>query len=93
MRTASHDPHRSRAVIDDVSVGATFKRTVGVRRYLEDFFVGYHTVTRLISVDVSDGRRARARLDFKGDFGHERGFLDVTVNSEGPVEAVDADLD
>src|ERR1700704_5938838 len=55
------------AVIDDVSVGEKFKKTAGVRNYLEKFFVGYRTVTRLESVEVINDRHARAQVDFTGD--------------------------
>src|SRR5688572_30157437 len=81
------------AVIDDVSVGKKFTKAAGVRTYLETFFVGYHTVTKLESVEVIDKRRAKAQVDFTGDFGHETGSLDVTVNADGLIVAVDADLD
>jgi hypothetical protein len=81
------------AVIDDVSVGDTFVNTAGVRKYLENFFVGYHTVTKLVSVEVIDDQRAKAHVDFTGDFGHETGGLDVTVNSDGLIVAVGAYLD
>jgi len=81
------------AVIDDVSVGETFEKTAGVRRYLEQFFVGYHTVSRLDAIEVTDDRHARAQLDFTGDFGHETGFLDVTTNADGLIGSMDAALD
>ena len=81
------------AAINDVSVGETFTGTAGVRRYLEQFFVGYHTVSRIISVDVLDEARAKAHLDFTGDFGHETGVLDVTINDDGRIATVAADLD
>jgi hypothetical protein len=81
------------AVIDDVSVGETFAGTAGVRTYLEQYFVGYHTVSKLMSVEVSDGRHAKAHLDFTGAFGHETGVLDVTTNDAGLIVAVDANLD
>lgn len=81
------------AVIDDVSVGETFKNTAGVRAYLEKYFVGYHTVSKLVSVAVSDDRHAKAQLDFTGDFGHETGALDITINGDGLIVAVQADLD
>ena len=81
------------AVINDVSVGETFTGTSGVRRYLEQYFVGYHTVSRVISVDVVDVVRAKAHLDFTGDFGHETGVLEVTIDAEGRIAAVAADLD
>jgi len=81
------------AVIDDVSVGDKFAGIAGVRRYLEQYFVGYHTVSTVLSVVVVDDRRAKAHLDFTGDFGHETGVLDITVDSEGRISTVAADLD
>jgi hypothetical protein len=81
------------AVIDDVSVGDKFANTDGVRTYLERFFVGYHTVSKIESVEVFDSRHAKAHIDFTGDFGHETGTLDVTVNANGLIVAIDADLD
>lgn len=81
------------AVIDDVSVGDTFAGSAGVRRYLEQFFVGYHTVSKVLSIDLQGDNRALVRLDFTGDFGHETGRLDVTANAEGLIAAIDADLD
>jgi ketosteroid isomerase-like protein len=83
----------SNAIIDDVSVGETFKNTAGVRNYLEKFFVGYHTVTRLESLEVSDSLRAKAQVDFTGDFGHETGALDFTLNADGLIIKIDAWLD
>jgi ketosteroid isomerase-like protein len=81
------------AVIEDVSVGETFANTPGVRRYIEQFFVGYHTVSRLESVELIDARHAKAQLDFTGDFGHETGALNVAVNAGGLIESIDAYLD
>lgn len=81
------------AVINDVSVGEKFSNTAGVRKYLEKFFVGYHTVTKLESVKVFDDQHAKAQVDFTGDFGHETGSLNVTVNGSGLIATIDADLD
>jgi len=81
------------AVIDDVSVGEKFKNTTGVRKYLEKFFVGYKTVTRLESVEMLDNRNAKAQVDFTGDFGHETGGLNFTLNSGGLIIAINAYLD
>jgi hypothetical protein len=81
------------AVINDVSVGEKFSNTAGVREYLEKFFVGYHTVTKLESVRVSHDQHAKAQVDFTGDFGHETGGLDVTVNADGQIVKIDAYLD
>jgi ketosteroid isomerase-like protein len=81
------------AIIDDVSVGEKFKKTAGVRTYLEKFFVGYHTVTRLESLKIISYRKAIARVDFTGDFGHETGGLNFTFNADGLIIAIDAHLD
>ncbi len=81
------------AVIDDVSVGEKFKNTAGVRKYVTKFFVGYHTVTKLESLKVINDRNAKAQVDFTGDFGHETGSLNVTINSDGLITAIDAHLD
>ena len=43
-------------VIDDVSVGEKVPNTAGVRKYLEDFFVGLHTVTERVSVKAATKR-------------------------------------
>ena len=70
-----------------------FAGAAGVRRYLEQYFVGYHTVSKVIGVDVLGDRRAIAHLDFTGDFGHETGFLDIATGVDGLIEHIDADLD
>ena len=80
------------AVIDDVSVGEKFKNTAGIRKYLENFFVGYHTVTKLESLNILDDQHAKAQVDFTGDFGHETGALNVTINNDGLITAIDAYL-
>ena len=81
------------AVIDDVSVGEKFKSASGVRKYLEKFFVGYNTVTKLESVAVFDNQNAKAQVDFTGEFGHETGGLDFTLNSDGLIKTINAYLD
>lgn len=37
--------------------------------------------------------RARVRVDFTGDFGHEIGLLDISVNADGLITRIDADLE
>lgn len=78
------------AVIDDVSVGKTFKGASGVREYFEEYFVGYHTATKLDSIEVLDDRHAKAQVDFTGDFGHEKGVLDVTTDTAGLIIKIEA---
>lgn len=81
------------AVIDDPSTGHTFTTHAGVRDYLESYFVGYRTVTRLLSVEGLGNARACARVDFTGDFGHEIGLLGVTVDRQGRIVRIDAELE
>lgn len=81
------------AVIDDPSTGERFDGQSGVRHYVERFFVGYHTVSRFLSVEFLDDGRSRARVDFTGDFGHEIGRLDLAVNTDGLITRIDADLE
>ena len=81
------------AIIDDVSVGDTFVGIDSIRVYLERFFVGYHTFSKLLSVEMLDEIHVEARLDFTGDFGHEIGSLKIATTSGGLIERIDADLE
>ena len=81
------------AVIDDPSTGHRFDGHAGIRRYVEQYFVGYQTVTRFLSMQRLGPQRARVRVDFTGDFGHEIGNLDITVNAQGLIARLDADLE
>ena len=81
------------AVIDDPSTGHRFDGHAGIRRYVEQYFVGYQTVTRLLSMQRLGPQRARVRVDFTGDFGHEIGNLDITLNAQGLIARLDADLE
>lgn len=81
------------AVIDDVSVGDAFVGSDGIRDYLERFFVGYDTSSKLLSLEQLDGLHANVRLDFTGDFGHEIGILKITINPDGLIERIEADLE
>lgn len=81
------------AVIDDPSTGHRFDGHAGIRRYVEQYFVGYQTVTRFLSMQRTGPQRARVRVDFTGDFGHEIGNLDITVNAQGLIARLDADLE
>ena len=81
------------AVIDDPSTGSSFNKHAGVRDYLERYFLGYHTVTRLLSLERLGDVRARVRVDFTGDFGHEIGLLLVALDSAGRTSRIDASLE
>jgi ketosteroid isomerase-like protein len=84
---------KSDAVIEDVSVGDPFVGTDGIRLYLEQFFVGYKTVSKLLSLKQPDDFAAIVRVDFTGDFGHEIGSLRIKMSSEGLIERIDAYLE
>lgn len=81
------------AVMDDPSTGHHFKGHAGIRDYVERYFVGYHTVTRCLSIETINEAQGRVRVDFTGDFGHEIGLLDITVNDDGLITRIDADLE
>lgn len=81
------------AVIDDVSVGDAFVGSEGIRAYVERFFVGDNTASRLLSLQELDNRTAVVQLDFTGDFGHEIGTLKIAINTNGVIERIDADLE
>lgn len=81
------------AVIDDPSTGERFEGHDGICDYVARFFVGYRTVTRLLSIEKLSENRARARVDFTGDFGHEIGRLDLTLHRNGLIVRIDADLE
>lgn len=81
------------AVVDDPSTGHRFVAHAGIRDYLERYFISYRTVTRLLSIEAFDEGRMRARVDFTGDFGHKIGLLEMTVNPDGRIVRIDADLE
>jgi ketosteroid isomerase-like protein len=81
------------AVIDDPSTGHRFDGHAGIRDYIERFFIGYHTVTRFLSMDSIDDKFAHVRVDFTGDFGHEIGILKMSVTTEGLIVRIDANLE
>jgi hypothetical protein len=81
------------AVIDDSSTGERFDGQAGVRDYIKRFFVGYRTATRLLSFTRIDEHRARLRVDFTGDFGHEIGRLEIVTDPAGLIVRIDAHLE
>lgn len=81
------------AVIDDPSTGHRFEGQTGIRTYVERYFVGYRTVTRILSIGSLPDDRARMCVDFTGDFGHEIGLLDLTIGADRRITRIDADLE
>lgn len=81
------------AVIDDPSTGHRFDGHAGIRNYIEQYFIAYHTVTRFLSIESLGHNRARVRVDFTGDFGHEIGLLEMSMNEDGLIVRIDANLE
>lgn len=81
------------AVIDDPSTGHRFDGHAGIRDYLERYFIGYHTVTSILSIEALGRHQIRVRVDFTGDFGHEIGLLEISVNEDGRIVRIDAKLE
>ncbi len=81
------------AVIDDPSTGHRFSAHAGIGDYLTRYFVGYRTVTRLLSMDARDEGRIHVRVDFSGDFGQQIGRLDMAFGPDGRIVRIDADLE
>ncbi|TOY74739.1 hypothetical protein DIS16_12115 [Levilactobacillus brevis] len=81
------------AVINDPSVGRSFDGIDQVRVYVERFFVGYNTTTKLLRTEQITESSVKAYVDFTGDFGHETGYLQFETNGDGLIIRVDADLD
>jgi hypothetical protein len=75
-------------LIEDSSVGETFRGHDGVRQYAEEYFVGYQTRSTVLSVDAIDERHMTARVDFTGNFGHETGFFEIATNEAGLITTV-----
>lgn len=65
------------AVIDDPSTRERFEGHAGVRDYMDRFFVGSRTATKLLSLEELKAAGIRARVDFTGDFRPEIGRLNV----------------
>ena len=78
--------------IDDLSVGGRFEGLAGVRSYIEQFFVGYETVTQLLSLEMEDNGQVVACLDLHGYFGHEISAMRIFVNADGIITAIDANV-
>lgn len=81
------------AVINDSSVGTKFSNKRGVKEYLDKFFIGYKTITRLESVKEVTDRYAEAQVYFTGDFGEETGGLHVQLDTDGKIISIEAHLD
>ncbi|TAJ51990.1 MAG: nuclear transport factor 2 family protein [Chitinophagaceae bacterium] len=81
------------AVLDDPSVGRSFVGHKGIRKYFEDYFIGYKTQTRLVTLEIISKAKAHIEVEFTGAFpeGKIGGRFDFTFK-EGKILSVKADL-
>jgi hypothetical protein len=81
------------AVLDDPSVGQVFKGESGIRKYFEDYFIGYKTQTRLLKLDILSDQTARMEVEFTGEFPGNKvnGVFDFTFR-DGKIASAKAEL-
>lgn len=81
------------ATLDDLSIGEVFKGHPGIRKYFENYFIGYKTQTGLVSLDILSESHAHLEVEFTGEFPEGRigGMFDLTVK-DGKIEKAKADL-
>ena len=80
------------ASIDDPSIGDVFEGEAGLRRYFENYFIGYKTQTRVVSIEPHE-TFTHVEVDFTGTFpgGQVGGIFDVTFEGE-KIATIRADL-
>jgi SnoaL-like protein len=81
------------AILNDPSVGQVFKGHPGIKKYFEDYFIGYKTQTRLVRLNITNENEAHIEVEFTGEFpeGKIGGKFDFTFN-DGKIAAAKADL-
>lgn len=81
------------AVLDDPSVGRKFEGHEGIQRYFENYFIGYNTQTKLVSLEITDDDQAHLEVEFTGEFpeGKIGGTFDFTFKNN-KISAAKADL-
>lgn len=80
-------------VLDDPSVGQIFRGHPGIRRYFEDYFIGYKTQTKLVSLEITAPDSAHITVDFTGEFpGGQIGGMFDFVFKDGKIKTARAML-
>ena len=74
-------------------VGKKFKGHAGIRKYFEDYFIGYKTKTKLVKLEVITETRAHLTVEFTGEFpeGQLGGTFEFTFKN-GKIKTAKADL-
>jgi len=80
------------ASIDDPSIGDVFEGEAGLRNYFENYFIGYKTQTRVVSIQAEE-TFTHVVVDFTGTFpgGQVGGIFDLTFDGE-KIASIRADL-
>lgn len=83
----------SDASLDDPSVGQIFEGLSGIKKYFENYFIGYKTQTRLIDLVVINDSEAHIEVEFTGDFpeGKIGGTFDFKFRND-KIASAKADL-
>jgi ketosteroid isomerase-like protein len=81
------------AVLTDPSVGRSFKGHEEIRKYFEDYFIGYKTKTKLLKLVISNSTQARIEVEFTGEFPERKlgGRFEFTFR-EGKIASAKAAL-
>ncbi len=81
------------AVLEDPSVGQIFKGHSGVKKYFDDYFIGYKTQTRLEKLEIISDLEAYLEVEFTGEFPEGRigGTFEFIFNN-GKIDKAKADL-
>ncbi|MCU7616233.1 nuclear transport factor 2 family protein [Chryseobacterium sp. PBS4-4] len=84
--------YHKNAVLDDPSVGRSFKMHEGIREYFENYFIDYKTQTSLVDIKVDDNK-AYLKVEFTGDFPGNKigGVFDITFKDD-KISHIKADL-
>lgn len=81
------------AELNDPSVGRIFKGHSGIRKYFEDYFIGYKTQTRLVRLKLTGPDTAHLEVTFTGEFpeGEIGGIFDFLLK-DNKILLLKADL-
>lgn len=77
--------YHKNAELNDPSVGRVFKGHSGIRKYFEDYFIGYKTQTRLVKLDIIDNDSAHLEVSSQESSPKEKLEVRLTLPS-GTVE-------
>lgn len=81
------------AFLEDPSIGQVFKGHLGIKKYFEDYFIGYKTKTRLVNLEIISDNAAHIDVEFTGQFpeGKIGGVFDF-IFEDGKIAFAKANL-